>query len=145
MPPTKRVRTSVQREKQRVSQRRYDKRRAKKPHRMLLNRLRVHMNDKLRAGSTRHSVLLGCTGLQLKAHIESLWAVGMNWQNRRQWHIDHRRPCSAFDLDDPEQLRQCGHYTNLQPLWARDNLRKSASYDPSTFEFTWIPGRGWVR
>ena len=34
-------------------------------------------------------------------------------------------PCASFDLTDPEQQRQCFHYTNLQPLWAADNIRKS--------------------
>ncbi len=40
-------------------------------------------------------------------------------------HIDHIRPCASFDLRDPDQQRACFHHTNLQPLWAADNLRKS--------------------
>jgi hypothetical protein len=59
--------------------------------------------------------------------MESKFLPGMTWDNRglRGWHIDHIVPCSFFDLANPEQQRKCFHYTNLQPLWAADNLRKS--------------------
>ena len=51
----------------------------------------------------------------------------MTWQNYgRAWHIDHIIPCSAFDLTRPNQIRQCFHFTNLRPLWAKANLRKHA-------------------
>ena len=72
-----------------------------------------------------HSLdLIGCTPVELKAYIESKFLPGMSWENRRQWHIDHITPCAAFDLVDPEQQRLCFHFTNLQPLWAIDNLSK---------------------
>lgn len=70
--------------------------------------------------------LLGCSIDELKRHIESLWKPGMTWENwkRHGWHVDHIRPCASFDLTDLDQQRQCFHYTNLQPLWAFDNLSK---------------------
>lgn len=73
--------------------------------------------------------LVGCSYEDLKHYIESLWLPGMTWENYnyRGWHIDHKIPCAAFDLMDPEQQRKCFHYTNLQPLWCKDNLHKSAS------------------
>ena len=49
----------------------------------------------------------------------------MNWDNYGQWHIDHIRPCASFNLLDPIEQKICFHYTNLQPLWAEDNLKKS--------------------
>lgn len=49
----------------------------------------------------------------------------MIWENYGEWHIDHIIPCSAFNLEDREQALRCFHYTNLQPLWAQDNLSKS--------------------
>jgi hypothetical protein len=52
----------------------------------------------------------------------------MSWENYGLygWHIDHILPCSSFDLLKPEEQRKCFHWSNMQPLWARDNLRKSA-------------------
>ena len=59
-------------------------------------------------------------------HLESLFVPGMTWDNQGEWHIDHVIPCAAFDLTDPAQQSECFHYTNLQPLWAVDNLKKAA-------------------
>ena len=52
----------------------------------------------------------------------------MMWNNYgyRGWHIDHKIPCSSFNLTDVEQQKKCFHYTNLQPLWALDNRQKGA-------------------
>lgn len=71
--------------------------------------------------------LLGCSVEYLKMHLEALFQPGMTWDNWSQfgWHIDHRLPISSFDLIDPKQQRLCFHYTNLQPLWWLDNIRKS--------------------
>ena len=68
---------------------------------------------------------VGCTRERLVSHIESLWDEGMTWENYGKWHIDHIMPCSAFDLMDPKQITECFHYTNLQPLWAKENIMKS--------------------
>ncbi len=50
----------------------------------------------------------------------------MTWENhgRHGWHIDHIIPCAAFDLTDPEQQKKCFHYTNYQPLYTLENLKK---------------------
>ena len=71
--------------------------------------------------------LIGCSYTDLRKHLENLFSPGMTWENngRHGWHIDHIRPCASFDLTDPEQQKQCFHYTNLQPLWAKDNPAKS--------------------
>ena len=50
----------------------------------------------------------------------------MTWGNYGEWHIDHIKPCASFDLKCPIQQKKCFHYTNLQPLWAIDNLKKHA-------------------
>lgn len=77
--------------------------------------------------------LLGCTMAEFVAYIESLWSAGMTWENwtRDGWHIDHIVPLSAFDLSDEDQAKAACHYTNLRPLWAKDNLRKGAKVDVS--------------
>lgn len=72
-------------------------------------------------------LLTGCSIDELRAHLERQWLPGMSWINYsvHGWHIDHIVPCSAFDLSNPEEQKRCFHYTNLQPLWAIDNWRKS--------------------
>jgi hypothetical protein len=77
--------------------------------------------------------MLGCSMAEFVAYIESLWGDGMTWANwaRDGWHIDHIIPFSAFDMTDDEQRRAACHYTNLRPLWAKDNLRKGAKVDAS--------------
>lgn len=74
---------------------------------------------------------LGCTLEQLKEHIEKQFQPGMSWKKHgvHGFHIDHIRPLCSFDLSDPEQYKQACHYTNLQPLWAKDNLSKNGRYD----------------
>lgn len=77
--------------------------------------------------------LVGCTKEELIKYIESKFQEGMTWENwsMNGWHIDHIRPIASFDLSDPQQLHECFHYTNLQPLWAEDNLKKSDLWDGS--------------
>lgn len=70
--------------------------------------------------------LVGCDVSALRSHIEKQFKPGMTWENYGKfgWHIDHIKPCSAFDLTDPAQAEECFHFTNLQPLWAFENLSK---------------------
>lgn len=74
--------------------------------------------------------LTGCSVEALRSHLEKQFKPGMSWKNYglRGWHIDHITPCAAYDLSDPKQQQQCFHYTNLQPLWAEENIRKSDQY-----------------
>lgn len=76
------------------------------------------------------SHIIGCSSEQLKIHLQAQFKPGMAWNNYgiKGWHVDHIRPCASFDLTDPEQQKQCFHYTNLQPLWALENLQKGAKY-----------------
>lgn len=97
-------------------------------------RLRTRLYQALRAASEskkskRTFVLVGCSPADLVKHLESLFLPGMSWDNRSEWHIDHIRPCASFDLKNPEEQAKCFHYSNLQPLWARDNLVKNAKYN----------------
>lgn len=69
---------------------------------------------------------LGISRNGFVAHIESLMLPGMTWENRSigVWHIDHIIPCSVFDHSIPRQVKDCWHYTNLRPLWGKENLVK---------------------
>ena len=70
---------------------------------------------------------IGCTPEFLRSHLESQFREGMSWDNHapKGWHVDHIKPCSSFDLNNPEEQKMVNHYTNLQPLWWWENLEKS--------------------
>ena len=95
--------------------------------------LRVRLNTALNYGYKTGSAVkdLGCSIDEFKQYIESLWQDDMTWDNhnRKGWHIDHIMPLSSFDLNNPEELKKACHYTNLQPLWAKDNLSKGSKYE----------------
>ncbi len=75
-------------------------------------------------------VLLGCTIEYFKEYFSSLFTEGMTWERfmNGEIHIDHIKPCKLFDLTNEDEQRACFHYSNLQPLWEADNLKKSDNY-----------------
>lgn len=70
---------------------------------------------------------LGYTVQEFTRHFERCFTKGMTWDAflSGDIHIDHIRPCASFDMDDVGQVRECWSLSNLQPLWAKDNLVKS--------------------
>ena len=93
------------------------------------NNIRSAMARALTNGvkAARTEGLLGCSIEDLRKHLERLFQPGMTWDSygRYGWHIDHIIPLSYFNLIEPEQQKRAWHYTNLQPLWAVENLKKS--------------------
>jgi len=89
----------------------------------LTKRFRNGIYRSLRTTKTKCSLdILGCTQEEFKTHIESQFTEGMSWDKLSELHIDHIIPISsAQTIDD---LYKLNHYTNLQPLWAKDNLAK---------------------
>ena len=67
--------------------------------------------------------MLGVDWEIVKSHIERQFTKGMNWDNYGEWHIDHIIPLASAN-NEKELLKLC-HYSNLQPLWAEDNLIKN--------------------
>lgn len=69
---------------------------------------------------------LGCSKSELRKYIEKQFKPGMTWKNHglKGWHIDHIKPIASFDFTKEEDKQICFHYTNLQPLWWYDNLKK---------------------
>jgi len=116
-----------------------NKKRKEDPYYRLLCNMRTRMYHAIN-GTTKKSArtteLLGCDTATLKSHLESQFTEGMTWDNYGHcgWHIDHIKPCASFDLTDQNQQRAYFNYTNLQPLWASDNLIKGSklSLDPPT-------------
>ena len=74
--------------------------------------------------NTKFSEYIGCDLNQLKDHLQSKFTEGMTWENYGKWHVDHVVCLSSAKTE--EELYKLCHYTNLQPLWAVDNLRKGS-------------------
>ena len=91
----------------------------------ILHALKVQSAKK----SNKTLELIGCSVNELWEHLEGQFTDGMTRQNQGEWHIDHIKPCAAFDLTDPKQQKECFNYKNLQPLWAQDNLKKSDKWE----------------
>lgn len=90
------------------------------------HRVNLALKNAQKAGSAVEA--LGCSVEELRVYLESKFQPGMTWENwgLHGWHIDHVVPLSKFDLSDPLEYKKACHYTNLQPLWAFDNLQKGA-------------------
>ncbi len=97
--------------------------------------LRSRINKAIKGNDKAHrtATLLWCSVDEFKLYLQSRFLDGMTWDNYgnkvNQWSVDHIKPCASFDLSDPEQQKQCFHYTNLQPLWHVDNIKKGAKYE----------------
>ena len=87
-------------------------------------RVRASLKDDIKSGSAVKN--LGCSLEELKTYLESKFQPGMSWDNWsvNGWHIDHIKPLVSFDLSNKDQFVEACHYTNLQPLWAKDNWSK---------------------
>jgi hypothetical protein len=95
--------------------------------------LRIRVSSSVKRGTKNGSAVrdLGCTIPEFIVYIESKFRPGMTWENYgvHGWHYDHITPLSWFDLTNREQCLTAFHYTNYQPLWAKDNQCKSARID----------------
>jgi hypothetical protein len=92
-------------------------------------RLKINLRDRIRdylkgdIKSKRTNDIVGLDKVEFKLYIESKFTEGMSWENYGKWHLDHIKPlCEAKNY---EEVLILNHYTNLQPLWAEDNLRKN--------------------
>lgn len=92
--------------------------------RLVRRRMSIVLRERGFAKESRSSQMLGCDYEALMTHLEAKFSEGMCWENRGEWHIDHIIPLASAKTEK-ELLALC-HYTNLQPLWAEDNLAKGA-------------------
>jgi len=98
----------------------------------LSRNMSVRIYNYLRNGSKagrKWELLVGFTADQLKTHLEKQFKDGMNWENygKHGWHVDHKIPLAAFNFLSPEDIdfKKAWALSNLQPLWARENIQKS--------------------
>lgn len=70
---------------------------------------------------------LGCDGNELREHIEKQFKEGMNWDNYGEWHVDHIIPIK-YNNPSMEEIIERLHFTNTQPLWSSDNVKKSNKF-----------------
>lgn len=94
-------------------------------------RVRLRLALKATGNSKSGRDMIGCSSSEFRAHIERLFTAGMTWDNYGEWVIDHIKPCAVFDFSYPTQQWECFHFSNLQPLWQRDNQMKAD---------TWVEG-----
>lgn len=88
-------------------------------------RLRMALKGITKSASTME--MLGCSTEELRRHLELKWRDDMTWGNyggKYGWQIDHIVPCASFDLTKEDEQKKCFHFSNLQPLWAKDNRAK---------------------
>lgn len=93
----------------------------------LRNRINIALKNNQKKGSAVKD--LGCSIVELRAHLESKFQSGMTWDNygigKEKWQIDHIIPLFTFDLTDKIQFLSACHYTNLQPIWHENHLDKT--------------------
>lgn len=96
----------------------------------LVSKLRKRLCQAIRQGTKGGSAVidLGCSIETFRSYIEALFLAGMTWENwgrgPDKWHLDHIKPLSAFDLTARHQFLEACHFSNYQPLWQGDNVRK---------------------
>lgn len=121
---TRRIRTEKDSESRRKRETKYRK---EDP----LYKLKQNTNRRIRYALTNKRLnkqlktidYLGCSIDELKNHLEKQFKPGMTWDNYGQWEIDHRIPLSS--ANNEQEMIKLFHYTNLQPLWSKDNRKKS--------------------
>jgi hypothetical protein len=91
---------------------------------LINSRMRVFLKSRNLQKNNKTFEIIGCDPHTLKNHLEKQFKDGMSWENQGEWHIDHKIPLSSGKTEK-EVLMLC-HYTNLQPLWAIDNMKKGS-------------------
>ena len=102
--------------------------RKKYPIERLKHNVRNRVRDYIKSNGIRKTnttfEIVGCSPLKLKIHLEQKFTEGMSWNNQGKWHIDHKIPLSSSNTE--EELYKLCHFTNLQPMWASENIKKGS-------------------
>jgi hypothetical protein len=94
----------------------------------MISRLRKRVRFAITRGKSKKmestKEILGCSLSLFKRWIENQFMDGMTWNNMSEWALDHVKPCTSFDMNDKEQVRECFNWRNTRPLWHFDNISK---------------------
>lgn len=101
--------------------------------RSIYSRVYSALRSKNQSKTTKSFELVGKNGVELMDYLETMFKPGMTRNNQgrkpNEWHLDHIKPIAAFDKNDPNWTFMAFHYTNLQPLWSSENLKKNSMYN----------------
>ena len=107
----------------------YTKLKEVRPVYKILNNLASRINTTLKKEGIERELtytqILGSNVADFEEYLISKMTEGMSFDNYGMWEVDHIIPFSSFDFNNLEELKKCCQYTNLQPLWAHDNRKKS--------------------
>ena len=136
----KRNRTPEYREKRNAHKR---KRHKEDPQYAMRCRLRARIKQWLKGNKSAPTAeLVACTEKECNEWLESQFLPGMTWENRDLWHIDHMKALDSFNALDPAEQRKACHYTNLQPLWAKDNFEQS---NKDIYDMEWRDDQWYIK
>lgn len=95
------------------------------PHARLIRNLRSRLYSVLKGKSKKTMDFIGCDRGHLTKHLEVQFKKGMDWENyAKVWVVDHHIPISAFDYSNPKEIDACWHFSNLKPMWVKENMSK---------------------
>jgi len=86
------------------------------------NRINLSFKKKGYKKNSKTFEILGCSFEDFKLYLELMFTEGMCWENQGEWHLDHIIPISSAQTE--EEIFKLNHYSNFQPLWAEDNIKK---------------------
>lgn len=125
------IQKNKRRRKLRNHKKEYDKNRISVSQRNLLY---YHIKKQGTTKSRKTFELFGYSPKELVEHIKTKLKDGMTLDNYGEWHIDHIKPLSLFDLSKPSEVKKAWAFENIQPLWADENIRKSNKYETNKIQ-----------
>ena len=90
----------------------------------LSTRVSTSLSNRGWTKTSKTKELIGCSYKELESYLEGLFTENMTWENYGEWHVDHKIPLASAKTE--QEIIKLFHYSNLQPLWAQDNLEKGA-------------------
>ena len=99
------------------------------PNRRIRDSLNKRIKSCLFTKNNKTFEYIGCDKNFLKQWFEYNFEENMTFDNYGEWHIDHVKPCSSFDLTNEQEIYECFNWKNIRPCWKKDNLEKSDKID----------------